>query len=55
MRVTLSHLLSVHELMILIIEHGVYTNSDFEYLPQLKMERFFLRGIMILNLSVFSS
>lgn len=43
MRVTLSHLLSVHELMILIIEHGVYANSDFEYLPQLKMERFFFK------------
>lgn len=46
------HLLSTREL-ILIIELSVYANSDFKYLPQLKMENFF-RSVVISTSSCFS-
>lgn len=40
-KVILSHLLSAQELMILIIEFGVYADSYFTYLAQLKRGNFF--------------
>lgn len=45
-KVILSHLLSPQKLMILIIEFGVYADSYFPYLAQLKKGNFF-RSIII--------